>query len=57
VVLVTHDLAEAGYLGDEVVLMQAGRIVQKAPYRELIERPADEFVTRFITAQRPPELV
>jgi osmoprotectant transport system ATP-binding protein len=57
VVLVTHDLAEAGYLGDEVVLMQAGTIVQKAPYRQLIERPADEFVTRFITAQRPPELV
>lgn len=57
VVLVTHDLAEAGYLGDEVVLLQAGRIVQQAPYRQLIEQPADEFVTRFITAQRPPEVV
>jgi osmoprotectant transport system ATP-binding protein len=57
VVLVTHDLAEAGYLGDEVVLLQAGRVVQQAPYRQLIERPADEFVTRFITAQRPPEVL
>ncbi|MFO0844758.1 MAG: ATP-binding cassette domain-containing protein [Gemmataceae bacterium] len=56
VVLVTHDLAEAGYLGDEVVLMQAGRVVQKASYRDLIERPTDEFVTRFVTAQRPPEV-
>jgi osmoprotectant transport system ATP-binding protein len=57
VVLVTHDLAEAGYLGDEVVLLQAGHIVQQAPYRQLIEQPADEFVTRFITAQRPPEVM
>jgi osmoprotectant transport system ATP-binding protein len=57
VVLVTHDLAEAGYLGDEVVLMQSGRVVQQAPYRELIQHPADEFVTRFITAQRPPEMM
>lgn len=56
VVLVTHDLAEAGYLADEVVLMQAGRVVQKATYHDLIERPADEFVTRFVTAQRPPEV-
>jgi osmoprotectant transport system ATP-binding protein len=54
VVLVTHDLGEAGYLGEEIVLLQAGRIVQQAPYRELIDRPADEFVTRFINAQRPP---
>jgi osmoprotectant transport system ATP-binding protein len=54
VVLVTHDLGEAGYLGDEIVLLRAGRIVQRAPFRELLERPADEFVTRFINAQRPP---
>ncbi len=57
VVLVTHDLTEAGYLGDEVVLMHAGRIVQQAPYRTLLEQPAEEFVTRFIQAQRPPETI
>jgi osmoprotectant transport system ATP-binding protein len=53
VVLVTHDLAEAGYLGDDIVLLREGRIVQQSPFPTLINSPADEFVTRFITAQRP----
>jgi osmoprotectant transport system ATP-binding protein len=54
VVLVTHDLGEAGYLGDTLVLLQAGRIVQQAPFAELMRAPADEYVTRFINAQRQP---
>ncbi|MGE5147685.1 MAG: ATP-binding cassette domain-containing protein [Candidatus Eiseniibacteriota bacterium] len=52
VVLVTHDIGEAGYFGDLIVLMQAGRIVQRGTLGELLERPADPFVERFITAQR-----
>jgi osmoprotectant transport system ATP-binding protein len=55
VVLVTHDLGEAGYLGDNLVLLEAGQIVQQAPFAELVQRPANEFVTRFINAQRQPE--
>jgi osmoprotectant transport system ATP-binding protein len=54
VVLVTHDLAEAAYFGDEVVLLRDGRIVQRGTPRELTDRPADEFVERFVNAQRPP---
>jgi osmoprotectant transport system ATP-binding protein len=54
VVLVTHDLVEAGFLGDTLVLMQAGRIVQQDTFDKLIQTPADEFVTRFINAQRNP---
>ena len=54
VVLVTHDLGEAGYLGDLLVLLREGRIVQKATFAELIERPADDFVARFVNAQRSP---
>jgi len=57
VVLVTHDMAEAAFFADTIVLMRDGAIVQRGTIRELIERPADEFVTRFINAQRsPPEL-
>ena len=52
VVLVTHDLAEAGFLGDTLVLMQAGRIVQQDDLASLIRSPADDFVTRFLNAQR-----
>ncbi len=52
VVMVTHDLAEAGWFGDEIILMRDGRIVQKGTLRQLVEEPADPFVTRFVSAQR-----
>ena len=51
VVLVTHDLAEAATLADDIVLLRAGRIVQRGPWRDLIERPADDFVREFVAAQ------
>src|SRR5207245_623650 len=50
--LVTHDLAEAAYLGDEIVLMNEGRIVQQGSLSDLRERPVDPFVSEFINAQR-----
>ena len=52
VVLVTHDVAEAAYLADTLVLMRAGRVVQQGSARMLLEQPADAFVQRFLTAQR-----
>ena len=51
-ILVTHDLAEAAYLGDEIVLMSEGRVVQRGTLRELQEQPATAFVSDFISAQR-----
>lgn len=52
VVMVTHDLHEAAFFADTIVLMRAGRIVQSGSLRQMIESPADAFVTRFINAQR-----
>ena len=52
VLFVTHDLAEAIYFGDEIVLMNEGHIVQKGSVTDLRERPADAFVSEFINAQR-----
>ncbi len=54
VVLVTHDLAEAGFFGDVIVLLRGGRIVQEGSLDELVSSPAHPFVTRFINAQRKP---
>lgn len=51
-VLVTHDLAEAAYLGDTIVLMNEGHIVQRGSIDDLRERPANNFVSEFINAQR-----
>lgn len=52
VVLVTHDLAEAAFFGHEIVLLRDGRIVQRGVLEDLLNAPADPFVTRFIRAQR-----
>jgi osmoprotectant transport system ATP-binding protein len=52
VLLVTHDMAEAGYLGDRIVLLESGRIVQNGTLEDLRERPAAPFVSDFLTAQR-----
>ncbi len=52
VILVTHDLGEAAYLGHEIVLMNEGRVVQIGTLEDLHNRPATEFVTEFINAQR-----
>jgi osmoprotectant transport system ATP-binding protein len=52
VLFVTHDLAEAIYFGDQIVLMNEGRIVQQGSVTDLREKPADPFVSEFINAQR-----
>ena len=54
VLVVTHDLGEAAYLGDTIVLMRDGLIIQQGTISELVNAPADPFVTRFINAQRSP---
>ena len=52
VLLVTHDLPEAAFLGDEIALMNEGRIVQRGSIADLRAKPANEFVREFISAQR-----
>jgi osmoprotectant transport system ATP-binding protein len=54
VLMVTHDMAEAAYFGNKIVLMRQGKIVQNGTLSDLIQHPADPFVTRFIKAQRNP---
>jgi osmoprotectant transport system ATP-binding protein len=54
VLMVTHDLGEAAYLGDTIVLMREGEIIQTGALSQLFESPSDPFVTRFIRAQRSP---
>jgi osmoprotectant transport system ATP-binding protein len=56
VILVTHDLGEAAYFADQIVLLRDGAIVQVGSVADLWYRPADPFVTRFVQAQRGIEL-
>jgi osmoprotectant transport system ATP-binding protein len=53
-VLVTHDLGDAAVLADDVILLRAGRVVQRGPLGELVRHPVEPFVTQFIEAQRGP---
>ena len=54
VVMVTHDMGEAAFFADVIVLLRDGRVVQKGAFKELIEAPVEPWVTEFIAAQRPP---
>jgi iron(III) transport system ATP-binding protein len=47
-VFVTHDQEEAFVLGDEVAVMDEGRIVQQAPPDELYADPASPWVAGFV---------
>jgi osmoprotectant transport system ATP-binding protein len=52
VMLVTHDLAEAAYLADEIAVMHEGALLQKGSFEELRARPSHEMVSEFLRAQR-----
>jgi osmoprotectant transport system ATP-binding protein len=52
VVLVTHDMGEAAYLGDAIILVKDGKVVQQGTLDDFRSRPAGDFVTQFLNAQR-----
>jgi osmoprotectant transport system ATP-binding protein len=52
VILVTHELAEAAWLGHRIVLVRQGRVVQTGTFAELRDQPADAYVEEFFRAQR-----
>ncbi len=52
IVLVTHDIFEAVLLGDRIGIMAEGRLVQVATPEELLARPANQFVRKFLGRHR-----
>jgi len=52
VVLVTHDLAEAAFLAERLVLLREGRVEQEGGFPALRDNPASDFVREFVQAQR-----
>ena len=53
VVLVTHDVPEALHLGDQVGVMDRGRLLQAGTPREIRESPEAGFVSDFVRAALP----
>jgi osmoprotectant transport system ATP-binding protein len=56
VIMVTHDIQEAAYLGDRITLLNEGRVVQTSNFKELYHNPKDPFVHEFLRAQIPMEV-
>jgi len=52
ILLVTHDMAEAAFFADLIVLLNEGRVVQSGTLDDLRARPASSFVRDFLHAQR-----
>jgi glycine betaine/proline transport system ATP-binding protein len=49
VVFVTHDLNEAMRMGDRIMIMRNGKVVQLGTAQEILNTPADDYVTEFIS--------
>jgi glycine betaine/proline transport system ATP-binding protein len=59
IIFVTHDIAEALRLGDRMVVMRTGELVQEGRPKDIILNPVDEYVQRFVESEQqkllPPE--
>ena len=47
-IFITHDLDEALNIGDRIILLKDGEIIQEGTPEQILSRPADEYVARFI---------
>ncbi|OQY20428.1 MAG: glycine/betaine ABC transporter ATP-binding protein [Desulfobacteraceae bacterium 4572_35.1] len=48
IIFITHDLDEALEIGDRIILMKDGHIVQLGTAEEILTQPANEYVSRFV---------
>jgi oligopeptide/dipeptide ABC transporter ATP-binding protein len=54
VIIVTHDLAVAAEIADDVAVMYAGRIVESGPIRELVRNPRHPYTRGLLAANVRP---
>ena len=48
IVFITHDLDEALKIGDRIILMKDGRIIQEGTGEDILTNPVDDYVERFV---------
>jgi glycine betaine/proline transport system ATP-binding protein len=53
IVFVSHDLDEALRLGDRIAILEGGRIIQTGTAREIVSRPATDYVREFVRHVNP----
>jgi glycine betaine/proline transport system ATP-binding protein len=53
IIFVSHDLDEALKLGDQISIMEGGRIVQTGAAEDIVLRPANDYVGQFVRHMNP----
>ena len=53
IVLVTHNLGQARRLGDEILFMHQGRVLERAPAERFFRRPETREVAQFLEGELP----
>lgn len=53
IIFVSHDLDEALKLGDQISIMEGGRIVQTGTAEDIVLRPANDYVAQFVRHMNP----
>jgi tungstate transport system ATP-binding protein len=53
IVLVTHNLGQASRLGDEILFLHQGRLVERAPADRFLKRPASPEAAKFLEGELP----
>jgi len=55
VIYITHDLSTVSYFSERIFVMYAGQLVEKAPVRQLIDRPAPPYTQALLTGTSEPD--
>ena len=53
IVMATHNLGQARRLGDEVIYLQAGRVMERAPIEQFFARPGSAEAAAFVKGELP----
>ncbi len=57
IIFITHDLSEALKLGDHIVIMRDGAVIQMGTGEEILAHPADDYVAEFVRDVRKSSVV
>jgi peptide/nickel transport system ATP-binding protein len=55
ILYITHDIASARYLADEIVVMYAGQVVESGPALRVTDQPAHPYTQLLLSAAPDPE--
>jgi tungstate transport system ATP-binding protein len=53
IVMVTHNLGQAHRLGDEILFLHQGRLVERAPAERFLKQPASPEAAQFLEGELP----